>query len=189
MSAAPDDRADVPKRPAFEPPASLTRPVAPAPTMRRPAATMFGVAIVVLRVIAGVVWLIAVALQWDELVRGDGGIVIETAADLAETSRAVLAIVLIGGGVVLAIDLLLGVLVWFGSNAARIAVMLFSTLSITASWLESLTGDIEITVQTTFITLALDILLLLALSSRASRAYARRPRARRGRRGAAHVPG
>ena len=188
MSAAPDDRADVAKRPAFEPPASLTQPVVSAPTMARPVATMFGVAIVVLRVIAGVVWLIAVALQWDDLVRGDGGVVLETAADLAATSRAVLAILLVGGGVVLAIDLLLAVLVWFGSNAARIAVMLISTLSITASWVESLTGDIEITVQTTFITLALDILLLLALSSRASRAYARRPRARRGRRGG-HDPG
>ena len=149
---------------------------------------MFGVAMLVLRVIAGVVWLIAVALQWDDLVRGDAGVVLETADDLAATSRAVLAVLLVGGAVVLAIDLVLGVLVWFGSNAARIAVMLFSTLSITASWIESLTGDIEITVPTTFITLAFDILLLLALSSRASRAYARRPRARRRRRGA-HDPG
>ena len=38
----------------------------------------------------------------------------------------------------------------------------------------------EITIRTTLLTLALDILVLLALSSRDARAWARRPRRRKG---------
>lgn len=179
MSATPDPRAEVPKRPAFEAPAMLARPVAPAPAMRRPAATVFGVVIVVLRVVAGVVWLASVALLWDDLVRDDLGVVLETAADPEGASSLALGVLLVAGGLVLLVDLVLAIFVWRGSNGARIAVMLFSTISITSAWVESVTGDVEISVRTTFITLALDILLLLALSSRAARAWARRPRPRR----------
>lgn len=172
---------NVDKRPAFEPPAVLARPVPPPASMPRPAATAFGAVLVVLRVLAGVVWLISLAVLWDDLVRDDLGIVLEAGTDLADASRFGLAIVLGVGGLVLAVELVLAVLVWFGSNRARITVMLFATISITTAWIESVSGDAEITVRTTFMTLALDILVLLALSSRNARAYARRPRVGDGR--------
>ena len=53
--------------------------------------------------------------------------------------------------------------------------MILATLSIVVSWLDYVAGQ-EITIRTTLVTLALDILVLLALSSRAARAYAQRPR-------------
>ena len=37
-------------------------------------------------------------------------------------------------------------------------------------------GEVEVTIRTTFVTVALDILILLALSSRNARAWARLPR-------------
>ena len=89
-----------------------------------------------------------------------------------------LAFILVIRAIVLLVELALAVLVWFGSNWARIVVMLFATISITAFVDRMVTGGAEITLRTTLITLALDILVLLALSSRNARAYARRPRQR-----------
>ena len=73
-------------------------------------------------------------------------------------------------------------LVFLGLNWPRIVVMTISTFSISASFVTWWVGDQEITLQTTFLTIALDILVMLALSSRSARAYARRPRPARGRR-------
>ena len=79
------------------------------------------------------------------------------------------------GAIVLIVAVVLAVLVYFGSNAARITVMIFATLSIVSRG-STTSPDEEITLRTTLVTLALDILVLLALSSRAARAYAQRPR-------------
>jgi len=176
--SAPFERVNVEKRPAYESPASLARPVLPPTSMRRPAATGFGAVLVVLRVIAGIVWLISLAVQWDQLLQEQLDITVDPGTDQAAVTDAVLAIILVFGAVVLVVELGLAVLVWFGSNWARITVMLFATISITSSWIESITGEAEITLRTTLVTLALDILVLLALSSRNARAYARRPRQR-----------
>jgi hypothetical protein len=165
----------VEKRPAFEPPTALATPVSPRPDMRRPVATVFGVLLVVLRVIAGVVWLVSLALQWDTLLSNDLQIEIDDATE-AQASDLVLNFILVVGGVVLAIDLALAVLVYFGNNGARLAVMIFGTLSITSAAIGYFNGVEDITIRTTLFTLSLDILVLLALSSRAARAYARRPR-------------
>ncbi|WP_136708345.1 hypothetical protein [Agromyces sp. H66] len=178
MSGADGRRAPVEKRPAFESPAVLATPVTPPPSMRRPAATAFGAGLVVARVVAGVVWLVALGVRWDEVVREQVDLVLEPGTDVAAASAVVLAVLLAAGGIVLAAELLLAVLIWFGSNWARIAVMCFATISIVVAWVDSVTGTTEITLRTTFITLALDILVLLALSSRNARAYARRPRQR-----------
>lgn len=169
----------VDKRAAFEPPTELVRPEEAPPDMKRPVATGAGAVLVVLRVIAGVVWLIALAGQWDQVLEADGGIDPESAAGVA--SYGVLGFILVFGAVVLLVQLLLALAVYLGSNAARVALMILATLSIMVSWLDYLAGQ-EITIRTTLVTLALDILVLLALSSRASRAYARRPR------GPRHLP-
>jgi hypothetical protein len=171
------------KRPAFEPPVELARPVAPPAAMRRPAATTFGAVLVVLRVVAGIVWLIALALQWDDVLQ-DGEIAVDLPPETSEPGGidALLLLIIIVGVVVLLIELGLAVGVYFGNNAARLTVMIFATLSITISAIDYFGEDAEITLRTTLVTLALDILVLLALSSRAARAYARRPRPRHPRR-------
>jgi hypothetical protein len=161
------------KRPAFEPPSILAEPVTAPVTMHRPPATVFGALLVLLRVIAGVVWLASLALQWDRILRDDLHIEIE-GADEAEAAELVLVFILVLGGSILAIDLGLAVLVYFGNNAARLAVMIVATLSISLAAVDYFTGGEDITLRTTLVTLALDILVLLALSSRAARAYARR---------------
>lgn len=177
MTAATGPDLRVEKRTAFEPPARLAEHEPLQRRMRRPAATAFGSALVLLRVIAGVVWLAAVALDWSAVEREFdvrlGGASEAAASDAART------IVLLIGGIVLAIDLVLAVLIWFGSNWARITVMLFATINISIAAIDSFTGDTEVTIRTTFITVALDILILLALSSRNARAWARLPRAGR----------
>ena len=169
------------KRPAFESPVVLAEPVTPPAAMRRPAATSFGAVLVVLRVVAGVVWLIALALQWDEILQ-DGEVAIDLPPGEADTVDAFLLVIIGVGVVVLLIEIGLAVAVYFGSNAARLTVMIFATLSITVSAIDYFGEDAEITLRTTLVTLALDILVLLALSSRAARAYARRPRPRHPRR-------
>jgi hypothetical protein len=166
---------NVEKRPAFEPPSELVAPVVTPPDMRRPAATIFGTLLVLCRVAAGVVWLVALAVQWDDIVRNDLHIEVEAASD-AEAARVVLAVILGLGCAVLVIDLMLAVLVYRGNNAARLAIMIFATISIIVAAIDYFGEGTDITIRTTLITLALDILVLLALSSRAARAYARRPR-------------
>lgn len=179
MSAADSERrhVSVEKRPAFESPAVLATPVTPPASMRRPAATAFGAVLVWLRVAAGIGWLVSLGLRWDEILRSE--LEIELAGrDEQAASDLVLTLIVVAGVIVLTIELALALLIWRGSNWARITVMLFSTISIVISWIDSVTGTTEITLRTTFVTLALDILVLLALSSRNARAYARRPRQR-----------
>ncbi|MDQ2662223.1 MAG: hypothetical protein M3Y52_10170 [Actinomycetota bacterium] len=165
------------KRPAFESPAVLAEPVTPPAAMRRPTATTFGALLVVLRVVAGIVWLIALALQWDDVLQ-EGEVALDLPPSEAASVDALLLLIVIVGVIVLVIELGLAVAVYFGSNAARLTVMIFATLSITISAIDYFGEDAEITLRTTLVTLALDILVLLALSSRAARAYARRPRPR-----------
>ena len=167
----------VEKRAAFEPPAELVRPVVAPPDMKRPGSTLAGAVLVVLRVIAGVVWLVALAAQWDRVLAEDGGIDPESAEGVA--SYGVLAFIVVFGAVVLLVQLTLAFAVYHGSNAARLTLMILATLSIMVSWVDYLAGQ-EITIRTTLVTLALDILVLLALSSRAARSYAQRPRTRPG---------
>lgn len=168
----------VEKRPAFEPPTALVRrQPPPPPSMRRPAATVFGAVLVVCRVLAGVVWLFALALSWRQVVADDLDITIDS-VQAEEASNLVLGVILIGGAAVLLVEIVLAVLIYFGSNWARITVMVFATISISVSAIDYFGADAEITLRTTLVTLALDILVMLALSSRNARAYARRPRVR-----------
>jgi hypothetical protein len=166
---------EVAKRPAFEPASELMRPAPADPRMRRPIATTMGALLVVLRVIAGVVWLVVLAAQWDDLVQEelDG-----TTLDPGEVDAA-RGIILVVGGIILAFHLVLALLVYLGFNWPRILVMVFSTLSISGTFAAWWAGEQEIPLDETMITLALDILVMLALSSHAARAYARRndPRA------------
>lgn len=174
------------KRPAFESPVDLVRPPS-GPLLRRPAATTMGAVLVVLRVLAGVWWLLALTFSWNDVLLDDLGLGDDPdfqalGDDVRDAvSSGILNGVLIVGGVVLAVELLFALLIFRGVNWARIVVMVFATFSIVASFVGWWLGGQEITIHTTLVTLALDILVMLALSSQAARAYARRPRGRASR--------
>lgn len=161
------------KRPAFEPPARLLTPVAHDPDMKRPPTIAVGAAFVLLRVIAGVVVLVGLAIGWDAIV-ADPDAVLEGFDPTPEGTRAALWFVLAAGGTVLVIDLLLAVFVYRGHNWARVIVMIIAVGSIGTSFVAWWAQGQEITIDTTYMSLSLDILLLLALSSRSAAAYARR---------------
>ncbi|WP_353829286.1 LssY C-terminal domain-containing protein [Agromyces sp. SYSU T0242] len=164
------DRA-VGKRSAFESPLRLAERQPEPERLSRPSATAFGAIVVVLRVVAGIVWLAALSLQWNEFLTDEVGLEADSATP--DESQLALVVVLVGGGLVLLVQLVLAVRIWYGGNLSRIVVMVISTVTITIAATESFTGDTEVTVRTTLVTLALDILVLLALSSRAARAFAR----------------
>lgn len=170
------------KRAAFEPAAGLASPPAVDPAMRRPASTVAGVILVLLRAAAGVLWGVAVAFGLPQWI-GDAAALVSggesDSADAATVSGDDVGVLLAVVGVVFVVQVVFGILVLFGNNVARVTVMVISVLSITASFVQWWDFDQDITVRTSLITLSLDILVLLALSSRSSAAYARR-RERRG---------
>ncbi|GAA1839864.1 hypothetical protein [Agromyces salentinus] len=169
------------KRAAFESPAVLAEREAAPPTMRRPIATSLGAVLVMLRVVAGVIWMVAFALSWRPVLSDEFGVEVVPGSEDDQTLTLVLVVILVVAGLGLLVVALFGLAVYRGSNVARLLVMTFTTFSITAAAVDYFTGGEEITVRTTLLTLSLDILVMLALSSRAARAYARRPRPKRRR--------
>ena len=161
------------KRVAYEPALDLVKPLGHDPNMKRPISTVAGAMLVFLRVIAGVVWVASVVAErssWD--VEFADLIGTDQAAQDAITLLAVVFVVI--GGLVLLVEALLGVFVLRGGNRARVIVMIFSTLAITGTFLGWWFDGETIALTGTLIGLAVDILILLALSSRKSAAYARR---------------
>jgi hypothetical protein len=93
-----------------------------------------------------------------------------------ETAQTVLTIVLVLGALWTLVLVLFARKLWQGSDRARLLVLVWTTLSITVAAVDYFVSGSEITVRTTLLTLALDILILLALSSRDARAWCRRLR-------------
>ncbi|UOQ59343.1 hypothetical protein MUN76_09755 [Leucobacter rhizosphaerae] len=167
------------KRAAIEPAEALFgRDPVVAADAPRPGPIIGGTVLVLLRAVAAVLWSVALAAEWDSTIES---------LDLPSGTgdlHIVLWILLGFLGVWTLLLLVLALLLWRGSNLARLLVMVWTTLSITAAAIGYFTLGEEITFRTTLLTLALDILVLLALSSRDARIWARRPRlGRRSRRG------
>ncbi|MFC7925753.1 hypothetical protein [Microbacterium laevaniformans] len=161
------------RRPSYEPVTRLLQPIAHDPAMSRPSTTVTGAALVLLSALVGIGSMVEVAVNWKSCASAvvldlDG---IDATPDLADASLAVLLVVL---GAAVVIQLVCVILLFFGSNLARVAVMTVATLSIASSFASWWARDQEITLFTTLPALALDILVLLALSSRSAAAYARR---------------
>lgn len=161
------------KRPAYEPAGRLLKPPRYDPEMRRPISTTAGVTLILLRVLAGVFVLAGIALGW-EAILADPDTVLDGFDPSPAGSQAALWFVLAAGGTVLLIDLLLAIFVFRGHNWARVVVMIISVGSISTSFVAWWAQGQEIAIDSTYVSLSLDILLLLALSSRSAAAYARR---------------
>ena len=136
---------------------------------RRPAPTMTGAFLVVIRALA------ALALAITLLTSG-GNITIEDAnLDPQTTTAAIVtiaAIVLVFGlG-----EVFLAWRIFLGSNGARVIAMGLSSISIVVQAIDASTGTTNLTLEAGLSGLATDILVLLALSSQRARIYAKRQR-------------
>lgn len=127
---------------------------------RRPASVAAGTALILFRAIAGV-GLIAEALTRD-----------------VHATHVPLGAVTVG--VVLA-ELLVVAAVWRGSATARTVVLAVSVVSIAAAFVAWIADGMQVGLQSSLITTGLDVLVLLALSSRDAAAWTHRPRSGRRR--------
>ena len=161
------------QRPAYEPIDRLLRPTPYDPDMRRPATTVAGACLVLLGAVVSVLSMVDIATNWHTYLKS---IVLEIggAVPTPDVVNASLAVILGVVGVTAVVELVCGLLILRGSNAARVLVMIVSAISISAAFVSWWARDQEITLQTTLLSLAVDILVLLALSSRSAAAYARR---------------
>jgi hypothetical protein len=166
------------KRAAFEPVAGLATPVPRDPGMRRPPSIVAGSVLVLLRAGAGVLWIASFLFGWDAWVQGFAGAFSGDASEISvlpdgvRSTVTLFVVVVVGVGVIL--EATLGLLILRGTNWPRVLVMVLSTLSISSAFVGWWAEGQQIRIETTFVTLALDILILLALSSRSAAAYARR---------------
>ena len=167
MTAAPN------KRPAFEPASELLKPIRFDPDMRRPLSTVAGALLVYLRVLAGLVWIASVLLDWPNWL-SEIDVSFDDAVSTPGLAEASLTVVLAAVGAFLLADAVLAFFILRGRNWARVVVMTFSVISITTAFAQWWFDGLEITIATTLLSLGLDILILLALSSRSAAAYARR---------------
>ncbi|MEN2738847.1 hypothetical protein ABCS02_13735 [Microbacterium sp. X-17] len=167
------------KRPAFEPAALLVEPGQPDPGMTRPMATVTGAVLVLLRAVVGVQWMIALGFGWQSLTisltidDGAGGPPLTV-----DEAQAALIVVLCGVGILVLVDVALAFLIFRGWNWPRVFVMFVSVVSICSAFFSWWFQGQELRLDSTLLSLALDILVLLALSSRGAAAYARRNRRR-----------
>ncbi|WP_431246226.1 LssY C-terminal domain-containing protein [Leifsonia xyli] len=143
---------------------------------RRPVPTVLGVLLMALRVAAGVGYIVLNLLDWQRFVGSQlAGESVSPAARDAVSLLLGIAMGLFAAGLVL--YFLLALLIFFGSNWARIAAMTYSALIIVVSAVDFFNGGPQVSLRNNLLGLALDILVVLALSSKASRLWARRPRA------------
>ena len=142
---------------------------------KRPAPTIVGAVFVGGRAAAAALLALSMVLFREEhlnslLQPGTGPALTEAQAEAALTTGTV---------VVLLFALAYAVLAWFvflGGNWARTVVMALSTVAICTQAFDVLRGGPDITLAYNLPGLTLDILLILALSSKKSRDYALRPR-------------
>ncbi|RXR23844.1 hypothetical protein EQW78_10590 [Oerskovia turbata] len=140
---------------------------------QRPAATTVGALLVVLGVVADLIWLANLALHWEQTLRSLflGGDV--TQADIDQASGPLLVLVVVLLSLVALFQLFLAWRVYLGRNWARDLVMVLAAISTTSSFVGWAVSGNQITFRTTLLTVALDILVLLTLSSRDAAAYAK----------------
>jgi hypothetical protein len=138
--------------------------------VKRPSATLVGALLMGSRVLAGLGSILVVVLNWSAFA---DALVIETPGGRTPDADLVLGILLGLYAAVLLLGLGLAVFVYLGRNWARITAMTVATLSISSGFLDYAFNGTAITFRTSLLSLTLDILILLALSSTAARHYAR----------------
>lgn len=136
---------------------------------RRPAPTIVGSLFLVVRSVVALAVAVAVALNIDDV------------ADAFETqeSAGLTAAVLVVALVIAAFGLLDLIVAWFvflGHNGARVFAMVLSAIALLAQVATVEAADSRYTLESSLPGIAVDVLLLLALSSERALTFARRPR-------------
>jgi hypothetical protein len=146
---------------------------------RRPVPTTLGFLLMLLRVLAGVLTVILTVLAWPAFIRSElvsqGQTLTPTEQQGADLVFGIAMGVFAAG---LVFYFLLALLVFTGSNWARIASMSYSALLVILAAVDFFNGGEQVTLHTNILGLPLDILVVLALSSQRAREWARRPRVR-----------
>lgn len=158
------------KRPASELPLALFTgdgEAAPAPPVR-PGTVVSGTLLVFARAVSSIPWMVSLVASRASF-QTDYGLSAAEAQLLVKVGLAF-------EGTWMLMLLVMCWLVWRGSNAARRLVLFGATVSIISAAVGYFASGEEITVKTTLLTLALDILILLALSSRDARTWSRSTR-------------
>ena len=124
-------------------------------------------------------WLVSMWLAWPRLAAsGSAPFVdfpgIDEVTNRIDLTGIALPVILIVGSVVVGAEAALAVLTFRGVNLARVILMLLAVASTTVAFVQWLSDDFDIELQSTLLTVAADILVLLALSSRDAAAYCRR---------------
>ncbi|MFF1635462.1 LssY C-terminal domain-containing protein [Leifsonia sp. NPDC058248] len=143
---------------------------------RRPAPTTLGFLLMLWRVVAALLFITLTVLDWRRFVQSQladpsvGPLDPQT----RHTVELVLGIVMVVWAIGVVVYLVLAVLVFRGSNWARIASMSFSSLLVIAAAIDFFNGGPQVSLRNNLLGLPLDILVVLALSSQRSRLWARR---------------
>ncbi|MBP2413114.1 hypothetical protein JOF48_001913 [Arthrobacter stackebrandtii] len=143
-----------------------------ARAQHRPLSTTLGVALMLVGGVMSTLATIAIVRDWRHIAEEAAG-----TATAAETWWLDLVLVAIAGASLLGAGLcyLLAILVFRGSNWARIAALAYTALLVVTAAIGFFTGQ-PVPFGSDIFGLPLDILVLLALSARSSRLWARRPR-------------
>ncbi len=134
---------------------------------KRPAPIVVGAVLMALGAFSTSLIATAIVAAWPEVV---------TAVDVQGDATGALVVVLVVLALAALIELLLAWQVFLGSNLARVLAMIGSSLGIALQIVSLELGGPAITLENNFIPVALDILLLLALSSQRATLYARSDR-------------
>jgi hypothetical protein len=154
----------------------------------RPVQIVLGTLLMLFRVFAGIVSVSAIFIGWKSFLNETEIDAPElTPEQIAAISDAVLWVIAALSMFAVLVYLGLIVLVFRGSNWARITAMAFGSLVIIVGAIDYFNGGPQITLRSTLIGSAFDILVLLALSSERARKWSRLPHGRRARRRAASV--
>lgn len=153
----------------------MTTSGAPA-GIRRPASVVGGVLLMCARVVSGGFVILTVVVSWDTFA---ATIVLDGQTPGSQTAGVVLGSILAVYGVYLLLYLGLAGLVFTGRNWARVVAMSFASVSILISFADYSLNGAQITLRTSLVSVTIDILILLALSSTKARHYARAARAER----------
>ncbi|MHA7984606.1 LssY C-terminal domain-containing protein [Rathayibacter sp. CAU 1779] len=144
---------------------------------KRPVSIALGAALLALRAVAGVVFVVITATHWTDYVRSLAIDVEGVQQDLLNGVVAFVAVfalaVTIAG---LLVQFALITLIFRGSNWARILSMTLSAVAVIAAAVDFFNGGPQVSLRANLLGLPLDILVLFALSSERSSAWTRRIR-------------
>ncbi|GAB3610323.1 hypothetical protein GCM10027414_24490 [Humibacter ginsengiterrae] len=167
------DLRSIQSRPEFE----NETDVVEAAADKRPVSIALGCALLALRALVGVLFVVTTATNWTAYVRALTVDVEGVPDDVSRNLTLVIAGISIGVTIFgLLVQFALITLIFRGSNWARILSMTLSAIAVIAAAIDFVGGGAQVNLRANLLGLPLDILVLLALSSERSSAWTRRIR-------------